>query len=71
MPLPAMAERASVAEPGMRILQADRMSHVRGAPRRPQTQGRIERWHQTMKNGDLEAQIGAYVAHATRRASTT
>ena len=43
------------------------MSHVRGAPYHPQTQGKIERWHQTLKNrillenyflpGDLEAQI--------------
>ena len=41
------------------------MSHVRGAPNHPQTQGKIERWHQTLKNrillenyylpGDLEA----------------
>ena len=39
----------------------------------PQTQSKIERWHQTMKNrillenyflpGDLEAQIGAFVEH--------
>src|SRR3954465_15197968 len=45
------------------------MAHVRGAPRHPQTQGKIERWHQTLKNrilleqdylpGDLEAQVGA------------
>ena len=26
------------------------MSHVRGAPYHPQTQGKIERWHQTLKN---------------------
>ena len=26
------------------------MHHVRGAPRHPQTQGKIERWHQTLKN---------------------
>ena len=40
------------------------MDHVRGAPYHPQTQGKIERWHQTLKNrillenyylpGDLE-----------------
>ncbi len=39
----------------------------------PQTQGKIERWHQTLKNrillenyflpGDLEAQIEAFVHH--------
>ena len=26
------------------------MGHVRGAPYHPQTQGKIERWHQTLKN---------------------
>ena len=26
------------------------MSHVRGAPNHPQNQGKIERWHQTLKN---------------------
>jgi transposase InsO family protein len=26
------------------------IQHVRGAPAHPQTQGKIERWHQTMKN---------------------
>jgi len=26
------------------------MDYVRGAPYHPQTQGKIERWHQTMKN---------------------
>ncbi len=45
----------------------------RGAPYHPQTQGKIERWHQTLKNrvllenyylpGDLEGQIGAFVDH--------
>jgi transposase InsO family protein len=49
------------------------MSHVRGAPYHPQTQGKIERWHQTLKNrillehyflpGDLEQQIEAFVDH--------
>ena len=42
------------------------MDHIRGAPMHPQTQGKIERWHQTLKNrillenyylpGDLEAE---------------
>ena len=50
-----------------------KMQHVRGAPYHPQTQGKIERWHQTLKNrillenyflpGDLEAQIEAFVEH--------
>jgi transposase InsO family protein len=49
------------------------MEHVRGAPNHPQTQGKIERWHQTLKNrillenyylpGDLEAQVSAFVEH--------
>ncbi len=48
------------------------IDHVRGAPYHPMTQGKIERWHQTLKNrilldnyylpGDLEAEIGAFVA---------
>jgi hypothetical protein len=53
------------------------MDHVRGAPYHPQTQGKIERWHQTLKNrillenyylpGDLEAEIGAFVADYNHR----
>ena len=49
------------------------MGHVRGAPYHPQTQGKIERWHQTLKNRillenyffpvDLEAQIETFVDH--------
>ena len=52
-------------------LEDQKMTHVRGAPFHPQTQGKIERWHQTMKNrvllenyylpGDLQRQIGAFV----------
>lgn len=54
-------------------LEGKRMEHVRGAPNHPQTQGKIERWHQTLKNrtllenhylpGELEAAIGAFVDH--------
>ena len=53
------------------------IGHIRGAPNHPQTQGKIERWHQTLKNrilletyflpGDLEAQIDAFVAHYNHR----
>ena len=49
------------------------MQHVRGAPFHPQTQGKIERWHQTLKNrillenyylpDDLERQVAAFVEH--------
>ena len=31
-------------------LESRGMVHIRGAPRHPQTQGKIERWHQTLKN---------------------
>ena len=49
------------------------ISHVRGAPYQPQTQGKTERWHQTLKNRvllendflprDLERQIEGFVEH--------
>jgi transposase InsO family protein len=49
------------------------MPHSRGAPYHPQTQGKIERWHQTLKNrillenyflpGDLNASIERFVEH--------
>jgi transposase InsO family protein len=52
-------------------LNARNIRHVRGAPYHPMTQGKIERWHQTLKNrillenyflpGDLEAQIKTFV----------
>jgi transposase InsO family protein len=54
-------------------LEGHGMDHVRGAPMHPQTQGKIERWHQTLKNrillenyylpGALEQAIGDFVAH--------
>jgi putative transposase len=54
-------------------LEDQKMDHVRGAPFHPQTQGKIERWHQTMKNrvllenyylpGDLEHQISDFVEY--------
>ena len=50
-----------------------KIKHLRGAPFHPQTQGKIERWHQTLKNrillenyylpGDLERQVAAFVEH--------
>ena len=52
-------------------IEAQRMSQFRGAPFHPHTQGKIERWHQTLKNrilfenyflpGDREGQIEAFV----------
>ena len=54
-------------------LDGQDMDHVRGAPYHLMTQGKIERWHQTLKNrillenyylpGELEARIGDFVAH--------
>ena len=62
-----------IAEELADYIEANSMSHVRGAPFHPQTQGKIERWHQTLKNrvllenyflpGDLEVQIEAFVEH--------
>jgi putative transposase len=56
-----------------RWLDDQDMQHIRGAPYHPMTQGKIERWHQTLKNrillenyylpGDLEAQIEAFVEY--------
>ena len=50
-----------------------KMDHVRCAPYHPQTQGKIEHWHQTLKNRillendylprDLEKQISQFVDH--------
>ncbi|GHA84429.1 hypothetical protein GCM10009069_04420 [Algimonas arctica] len=56
-----------------KYIKDNAMSHVRGAPYHPQTQGKIERWHQTLKNrillenyflpGDLKLQIEDFVKH--------
>jgi Integrase core domain len=53
------------------------VSHARGAPFHHQIQGRIERWHQTLKSrvllenyflpGDLERQIEAFIEHYNHR----
>jgi putative transposase len=58
-------------------LERRKIEHIRGAPCHPQTQGKIERWHQTLKNrvllenyylpGDLEAQVGAFIEHYNHR----
>jgi transposase InsO family protein len=58
-------------------LASNGMQHVRGAPCHPQTQGKIERWHRTLKNrillenhylpGELEARIDAFVEHYNHR----
>ena len=58
-------------------LEDRQMDHVRGAPHHPQTQGKTERWHQTLKNrillenyylpGDLRQQIDAFVDQYNHR----
>ena len=62
-----------VAEELAQFLESQKMSHVRGAPCHPQTQGKIERWHKTLKNrlllenyylpGDLKRQIASFIEH--------
>ena len=52
-------------------LDDKKIEHIRGAPYHPQTQGKIERWHQTLKNRillnnyylprELEEKISAFV----------
>ena len=52
-------------------LESEGMAHTRGRPYHPQTQGKIERWHQSMKNqvllnhyyspSELEGAIGRFV----------
>lgn len=54
-------------------LQSRAIEQIHGAPGHPQTQGKIERWHQTLKNRillenyffreDLEAQVAAFVEY--------
>ena len=54
-------------------LDEQNMKHIRGAPYHPQTQGKIERWHQTLKNrillenyflpGHLEMEVGNFVGY--------
>jgi transposase InsO family protein len=56
-----------------RVWNRKGMKHVRSAPMHPQTQGKIERWHQTLKNRillenyffeeELEAAIVAFIDH--------
>jgi putative transposase len=53
------------------------MEHIRGAPYHPMTQGKIERWHRSLKNqillenyylpGELENRIGEFVIHYNTR----
>ena len=56
-----------------KFLKRQKIDHVRGAPYHPMTQGKIERWHRSMKNvvkldnyytpGELKISIGAFVEY--------
>ena len=56
-----------------RFLKRKQMDHVRGAPYHPMTQGKIERWHRSMKNvvllenyyspSDLKNAVAAFVEY--------
>ena len=62
-----------IAEELADFLETKGMGHVRGAPYHPQTQGKIERWHQTLKNrvllnnyflpSQLEYEIGQFIEY--------
>src|SRR4030095_15628929 len=59
------------------FLQDRHMEHTRSAPYHPMTQGKIERYHRSMKNivnlqnyflaGHLEQEIANFVAYANRQ----
>ena len=69
--------KARISTSAMPYLEDKGMKHVRGAPMHPQTQGKIERWHQTLKNrillenyfmeGELEAAIAAFIDYYNHR----
>lgn len=64
---------SDIADEMAKYIDDKGMDHIHGAPFHPQTQGKIERWHQTIKNrvllehyflpGDLEAKIEAFVEY--------
>ncbi len=64
-----------VAEELADFLKTKGMGHVRCRPYHPQTQGKIERWHQTLKNrilldnyylpGHLEHEIGEFIRYCS------
>lgn len=64
---------AFIAKPLARYLRTYRLKHIHGRPRHPQTQGKIERYHRSMKSvvkldtyffpWDLEQAIADFVAY--------
>jgi putative transposase len=67
---------AFIAEPLVRYLAEHHIRHVRGAPYHPQTQGKIERYHRSMKSvvklensyfpWELEQSIASFVDYYNR-----
>jgi transposase InsO family protein len=59
------------------VLEAQGMRHTRGKPYHPMTQGKIERWHLSLKSrillenyylpGDLERAVADFVDHYNHR----
>ena len=88
---PAQAAAAQRQRPVLRLggtrhwLEDTACPHTRGRPYHPKTQGKIERWHRTLKNrillenyylpGDLERAVADFINHyntgGTTRAWTT
>jgi putative transposase len=72
-----VGQRPQLSSPILLTGSTSGSAHIRGAPGQPQTQGKIERWQQTLKNpirlenydlpGDLDAQIKASVERYTHR----
>lgn len=68
---------AFIAEPLEKYLQDHHIQHVRGAPYHPQTQGKIERYHRSMKSvvklenfyfpWELEQAIASFVEYYNHR----
>ena len=46
-----------ISEDLAKWLERHDMAHVRGAPYHPMTQGKIERWHQTLKKSHSAAEL--------------
>jgi putative transposase len=69
--LPSVNGSNYISDDLAKWLDPQDMQHIQGAPFHPMTQGKIERWHQTLQNrtlledyhlpGDLEAQSAAVV----------
>ena len=62
-----------ISKDSRKYLSAEEIKHVRGAPNHPQTQGKIERYHRSMKNvikldnyyspGELEERLFEFIEY--------